>query len=66
MNPGIGQDATRAELEQRRQSLLAQLVALERGDSRKSGKAGAVRQKRQRLMGQAVAVYRLLEEAGKG
>lgn len=65
LDPGIGADASLAELEQRRQSLLAQLVALESGGSRKSRKAGAQGHKRQRLMGQAVAVYELLEKARK-
>jgi hypothetical protein len=65
LDPGIGADASLAELEQRRQSLLAQLVALESGGSRKIRKAGAQGHKRQRLMGQAVAVYELLEKARK-
>ena len=63
VDPGVGPDASRAELDQRRQVLLSQLAAIERGGSRKNRKAGAQRRRRQRLMGQAVAVYQLLEKA---
>lgn len=66
LDPGVGPDASRAELEQRRQVLLTQLSAIERGGSHKSRKAGAQRHQRQRLMGQAVAVYELLEKAREG
>ena len=66
VDPGLDASASRAELEQRRRILLDQLAALDRGASRKTRKAGALRHKRQRLLGQAVAVYRLLDEAGDG
>ncbi len=63
VDPGVGPDASRAELDQRRQVLLSQLAAIERGGGHKNRKAGAQRRRRQRLMGQAVAVYQLLEKA---
>ena len=63
LDPGVDPDASRSELEQRRQVLLSQLAAVDRGGSRKSRKAGALHHKRRRLMGEAVAVYQLLEKA---